>query len=93
MKTKLAIVAALLVVGLSSAQPAAASWQLIPGKPYDGHIGNNRMYKEPCWSAASSKCSLERSGGKWMPNGSAVPKDSLNEARTERVRATNGRRK
>ena len=57
------------VAMLVMAQPASASWRLIPGKPYDGHIGFNRMYKEPCWSAASAKCSLERARGRWMPNG------------------------
>jgi hypothetical protein len=46
--------------------PANASWQLIPGQPYDG---NSRMWgggpkgnhKEPCWSAATSKCAYEQS--------------------------------
>ena len=49
-------------------RPASASWQLIPGKPYDGRIAV-RSFKEPCWSAAKSKCALERSRGKWMPHG------------------------
>jgi hypothetical protein len=49
-------------------RPAAASWRLIPGKAYDGHIAV-RSYREPCWSAAKSKCSLERSGHKWAPHG------------------------
>jgi hypothetical protein len=47
-------------------RPANASWQLIPGQPYDG---NSRMWgggpkgnhKEPCWSAATSKCAYEQS--------------------------------
>src|SRR5215831_16824706 len=38
---------------------ASASWQLIPGKAYDGHVAR-RSYKEPCWSAATSKCSWEQ---------------------------------
>jgi len=40
-------------------QSANASWRLIPGKPYDGHYPIS-VLKEPCWSAALSKCSLER---------------------------------
>ena len=47
-------------------RPVNASWQLIPGQPYDG---NSRMWgggpkgnhKEPCWSAATSKCTYEQS--------------------------------
>jgi len=53
---------------------ASASWQLVPGKPYDGHIAR-RGFKEPCWSAATSKCSLEKSGGKWLPHGYAPDSD------------------
>jgi hypothetical protein len=48
------------VVVLSMVQPAQASWQLIPGKPYDGRSPVS-VHKEPCWSAALSKCSFERS--------------------------------
>jgi hypothetical protein len=55
---------------LAMAQPANASWQLIPGKTYDGHVAV-RSYREPCWSAASSKCSMERSGHKYLPHGHA----------------------
>ena len=55
---------------LAMPQPASASWRLIPGKTYDGHIAV-RSYREPCWSAASTKCSLERSGHKWLPHGHA----------------------
>jgi len=40
-------------------RPANASWRLIPGKPYDGHNPIS-VLKEPCWSAAKSKCSLEQ---------------------------------
>jgi hypothetical protein len=39
---------------------ANASWQLIPGKTYDGHRPIS-VYREPCWSAASSKCAWEQS--------------------------------
>ena len=41
-------------------RPASASWQLIPGKPYDGRFPLS-SYKEPCWSAATSKCAWEQS--------------------------------
>jgi hypothetical protein len=64
----LTLVTAICVVILSGT--ANASWQLIPGKPYDGHIAR-RGYKEPCWSAATAKCSMERSGGKWLHHGYA----------------------
>jgi len=40
-------------------QSANASWQLIPGKPYDGH-SRLSVRKEPCWSIATSKCALEK---------------------------------
>jgi hypothetical protein len=40
-------------------QSANASWQLIPGKPYDGHYPVS-VLKEPCWSAATSKCAFEK---------------------------------
>jgi len=40
-------------------RPANASWRLIPGKPYDGHYPIS-VHKEPCWSAATSKCSFEK---------------------------------
>ena len=49
-------IAALSIAMLNSAN---ASWRLIPGKPYDGHYPVSR-HKEPCWSAALSKCSFER---------------------------------
>ena len=62
---------ALAILAMATAsQSASASWQLIPGKTYDGHIAN-RGYREPCWSAAKSKCSMERSGIKWLPHGHA----------------------
>jgi hypothetical protein len=54
----------------TASQSASASWQLIPGKTYDGHVAV-RSYREPCWSAAVSKCFLERSGHKWLPHGHA----------------------
>lgn len=61
MKTVLTSVTAICVVifwVFMALRPANASWRLIPGKPYDGHspISN---YKEPCWSAAVSKCTRE----------------------------------
>jgi hypothetical protein len=39
---------------------AGASWQLIPGKPYDWHSPRSNR-KEPCWSIAVEKCARERS--------------------------------
>jgi hypothetical protein len=43
---------------------ANASWQLIPGQPFDGQgprrPNYNYIYTEPCWSIATSKCSQER---------------------------------
>jgi len=48
------------VLAILSATPALASWQLIPGKPYDGRFPRS-VYREPCWSAASSKCAYEQS--------------------------------
>jgi len=53
----LAGVAALLALAASE---ASASWQLIPGKTYDGHYPISNL-KEPCWSAAGSKCTWEQS--------------------------------
>jgi len=60
---KLLLAAIILAVPVGTAN---ASWQLIPGQPYDG---NSRMWgggpkgnhKEPCWSAATSKCTYEQS--------------------------------
>jgi hypothetical protein len=60
---KLLLAAIMLAVPVGTAN---ASWQLIPGQPYDG---NSRMWgggpkgnhKEPCWSAATSKCAYEQS--------------------------------
>ena len=49
-------IAALMIAMLSSAN---ASWRLIPGKPYDGHSPIS-VLKEPCWSAALSKCAYEQ---------------------------------
>ena len=53
----LAGAAALLALAASE---ASASWQLIPGKPYDGRYPLS-VLKEPCWSAATSRCSWEQS--------------------------------
>ena len=49
-----------LAMLLALVPPAAtASWQLIPGKTYDGHRPLSN-YSEPCWSAAISKCAWEQ---------------------------------
>jgi len=50
---------ALALAMLVMAQPANASWQLVPGQPFDGWSCSHRGCKEPCWSAATSRCSWE----------------------------------
>jgi hypothetical protein len=60
MKLKLAIAAALLVVGLSAdahAQSMGAYKEANHTLPWPDQ--KLRIYSEPCWSAASSKCSWE----------------------------------
>jgi len=46
-------------------RPANASWRLIPGKPYDGPSPIS-VLKEPCWSAAKSKCALEQNRQQYL---------------------------
>ena len=53
-------------------RPAAASWQLIPGKPYDGHSPIS-ILKELCWSAASSKCALEKNRSQYINDRRKAP--------------------
>jgi hypothetical protein len=65
--TRLVLTVALLVVGLSAAH--AQSWGrggaytgASPRLGYYGGRGNGNVtpsYREPCWSAATSKCSWE----------------------------------
>jgi hypothetical protein len=60
---KLLLIATLSILFVGSAD---ASWQLIPGQPYDGNSrtwggGPKGNHKEPCWSAATSKCAYEQS--------------------------------
>jgi hypothetical protein len=59
----LTLVTAICVVILSGTA-ANASWQLIPGMPFDGQgprtNNYNYNYSEPCWSAATSKCAREQ---------------------------------
>jgi len=60
MKLNLAIAAALLVVGLSAnahAQSMGAYKEANHTLPWPDQ--KPRIYNEPCWSAASSKCSWE----------------------------------
>jgi hypothetical protein len=57
---------------LAMVQPAQASWQLIPGKPYDGHYPIS-VHKEPCWSAATSKCSFEKNRGQYGNDARKAP--------------------
>src|SRR5262249_8732237 len=64
------VFAALTISLLSS--PAAASWRLIPGKPYDGHYPIS-VLKEPCWSAAVSKCALERNRKQYIDDARKAP--------------------
>ena len=57
---------------------ANASWQLIPGKPYDGLMMNGRhspitRLKEPCWSIATSKCALEQNRTQYNENARKAP--------------------
>ena len=70
------VFAALTLALLSS--PAAASWQLIPGKPYDGLMMNGRhssitRLKEPCWSISTSKCALEQNRARYNEDARKAP--------------------
>src|SRR5262245_142582 len=51
--------------------PANASWQIVPGKTEFGWSCKN--CKEPCWSAATSRCAREQSRQKAL--------DQLNRAK------------
>ena len=62
-------IAALMIAMLSSAN---ASWRLIPGKPYDGHSPIS-VLKEPCWSAAKSKCALEQNRQQHLDQAKRAP--------------------
>jgi hypothetical protein len=57
---------AALTLGLLSS-PGAASWQLLPGRPFDGKSPLSN-YKEPCWSAATSKCGWEQNRARAITN-------------------------
>jgi hypothetical protein len=62
-------IAALSIAMLSQAN---ASWRLIPGKPYDGHYPIS-VLKEPCWSAAKSKCALEQNRQQYRDQAKRAP--------------------
>ena len=64
---------AILVGAFITLQSANASWQLIPGKPYDGHYPIS-VHKEPCWSAATSKCSFEKNRGQYGNDARKAPR-------------------
>jgi hypothetical protein len=66
---KLLIVVAVMSIAMSSAN---ASWRLIPGKPYDGHYPVS-VHKEPCWSAALSKCDYEKSRQQYHEQSKKAP--------------------
>lgn len=53
-------------------RPANASWQLIAGKPYDGRYPIS-VLKEPCWSAALSKCSYEKNRQQYHDQAKKAP--------------------
>jgi hypothetical protein len=73
MKTLLIATALALAASIAlSPAPASASWRLIPGKPYDGHSPVS-MLKEPCWSAALSKCSFENNRQQYREQAKRAP--------------------